>query len=139
MPHQSSMPLTTLKRPRTGSGTRVSTHTFVLVKRPRASKVSPEESPDGENDAAVHYALTARYGPLAWHPLSKTKTVPPPPPRIEPPPTPSLAFDGLAFLTSSSNNNVDPLPSISLDVKCDVCPRNDVPLSMLYDNITPGK
>ncbi|KAH9968664.1 hypothetical protein BC827DRAFT_271409 [Russula dissimulans] len=31
-----------------------------------------------------------------------------------------------------------PLPSTSLDVKCDACPRNDVPLSMLYDNITPG-
>jgi len=89
------MPLTTLKRPRTGSGTRVSTHTFVLVKRPRASKVSPEESPDGENDAAVHYALTARYGPLALAPSVKNQNRSPSPPRIEPPPTPSLAFDGL--------------------------------------------
>ena len=133
-----------------------------MVKRSRLTHNSPAESPVRQDPASKASTLESVYGPLASRSRVKTASRPTPL-RVELLPIPSFAFIGMSpitsFLASSRHNyfnaltRADPEENINQceikdervnyntlqGVKYDIYPHDDVPHSMLYDNVTPEK
>ena len=133
-----------------------------MVKRPRLTHNSPAESPIFKDNASKHSALEPTCGPLAscsrFKPTSR-----PTPLRVELLPTPSFAFTGMSpiasFLASSPRLHFNALTHVGPEEniyhceiidervnysafqggKYNMYPCDEVPHSMLYDNVTPDK
>lgn len=152
------MPLATAKRSR--DSTPVATRSFNMVKCHRPSTATLMGNFVRQAISSKHSTLTSTYGSFTLRPRSKAKSRPQL--QVELPPTPSFEFIGLSpittFFTSSSHYDFNLPPSadprgvdqcddrdehlecrIAQDLEYDVCPRNEVPNSMLYDCVTPEK
>jgi hypothetical protein len=152
-----------VKRPRASESTPVVTHLFKMVKRPRLTHNFSAESRVYQDGASKDSTLESAHAALASHPQFKT-TSRPTPLQVELLPTPSFAFVGMSpitsFLTSSPHIYFNVLTcadrgeenvgqcKISGErvnystfqwVKYDMYSRDEVPHSMLYDNVTSNK
>lgn len=151
-----------MKRPRTSDTTPVATHSFKMVKRPRLTHNSPAHSPVCKDDASKLSTLESARDPLASCSRFKT-TSRPTQLRVGLLPTPSFAFAGMSpiasFLASSPRIHFNALTCVGPEeniyqceiideqvnyntlqgVKYDMYPCDEVPHSMLYDNVTPDK
>ena len=151
------MLFTTAKRPRP-SDTPVETHSFKMVKRARPANDSPVGSPACQDSASKYSNLISAYGPLALCPRFITSSHSVPLPQVELLPTPSFAFVGMSpitsFLASSSHTYLNVPLRVSPEGEenigqCEIREEqpnykifrsvNEVPYSMLYDNVTPEK
>lgn len=154
------MPLTTVKRPR--DSTPVANHSHNMVKRPRPSNATLVGAFVRQAISSKQSTLSSTYGHLTRFPQSKAKNRPEL--QVELPRIPSLEFIGLSPITSflsdssysdfslsssasSEAGNIDQCDSqdelIELgniqDPNLDGHPHHEVPHSMLYDNVTPGR
>jgi hypothetical protein len=133
-----------------------------MVKRPRLTRNPPAESPACKDNASKHSALESAYDPLASYSRFIT-TSRPTPLRVDLLPTPSFAFTGMSpiasFLASSPRIHFNALTRVGPEekichreiidervnysafqgIKYNTYPCDEVPHSMLYDNITPDK
>lgn len=152
-----------MKRPRPSDSTPVATHPFKMVKLSCSGNDSPVQSPVFQDTVAKCPALISAYDPLALPPRIRTKCRPAPLLQVELPTSPSFAFVGMSPITSSlsssppiysnvlhrahpgGKDNINQhrirneRPNYFQGVKHGVYPRNAVPYSMLYDNVTPEK
>lgn len=159
------MSLATAKRPRPSAGTPMATHSFNVAKRPRPGNPPSTENSLCPDNASKHPTLASTYSPLTLRPQFKANSRPSSQLPVELPPVPSLTFLGLSpiisFLTFFTHNSFNPplsagpggvghsdrcgiqdehlYHSIIQGVNYGVYPRNDVPYSMLHDNVTPGR
>jgi hypothetical protein len=159
------MSLTAVKRSRLSDRTPVATHSFNLVKRPRPNNTSPGGAPFRQHNTSKHSILASTYGLLTLRSQSKAKSRPDTQLRVELPPKLSLPSSGFSpvtsFLTYSPHTQFNSPSYADLEgtedvdqcetrnehlnfriiqgVKYDVYPRNEVPYSMLYDEVTPEK
>ena len=147
----------TVKRPRP-SDSPVETHSFKMVKRARPTNNSPVGSPACQDTVSKYSTLISAYDPRAVCPRFITSSRSVPLPQVELLPNPSFAFVGMSpitsFLASSSRAYLNVPLRVSPEGEenigqCEIREEqpnhkilrsvNEVPYSMLYDNVTPEK